>query len=231
MNNKTTAELIARIRHSASYTRGTIITLEGFPNNPPHHQLYLSDLKESLEFQEATANCLTDYEEVMADHKRLVRELDVALNGEEGAAKQASLCDILAQVKHSRISVTRLAELEALLSRCDKELSWRLKEEGHEPGVGIDNGDLISLLNDLHNLRADTWSPIETAPKDGTSVLLQWPSTFHEKPNVGQGAWREWLPGHSKDKCWKTAWDAPLINEYAPTHWMPLPQALQPKGD
>ncbi|MBG7009594.1 hypothetical protein I5G20_30120, partial [Pseudomonas aeruginosa] len=34
-----------------------------------------------------------DYEEVLADHRRLVRELDVLLNGEEGAAKQASLCD------------------------------------------------------------------------------------------------------------------------------------------
>lgn len=43
-----------------------------------------------------------DHEEVEADHKRLVRELDVALNGEAGAAKQASLCDIVAQVKRNR---------------------------------------------------------------------------------------------------------------------------------
>jgi hypothetical protein len=43
-----------------------------------------------------------DYEEVLADHRRLVRELDVALNGEEGAAKQASLCDIVAQVLDKR---------------------------------------------------------------------------------------------------------------------------------
>lgn len=40
-----------------------------------------------------------DYEEVIADHKRLVRELDVMINGEEGAAKQASLCDIVSQMK------------------------------------------------------------------------------------------------------------------------------------
>lgn len=39
-----------------------------------------------------------DYEETLVDHRRLVRELDVALNG-NGAAKQASLCDIVAQVK------------------------------------------------------------------------------------------------------------------------------------
>jgi len=40
-----------------------------------------------------------DYEEVLTDHKRLVRELDVIINGEEGAAKQASLCDIVSQMK------------------------------------------------------------------------------------------------------------------------------------
>lgn len=40
-----------------------------------------------------------DYEEVLADHRRLVRELDVLLNGEAGAAKQASLCDIVGQIQ------------------------------------------------------------------------------------------------------------------------------------
>jgi ATP:corrinoid adenosyltransferase len=46
----------------------------------------------------ATASASADYEEVLADHRRLVRELDVLLNGEAGAAKQASLCDLVAQV-------------------------------------------------------------------------------------------------------------------------------------
>lgn len=40
-----------------------------------------------------------DYEEVLADHRALVRRLDVALNGGAGAAKQASLCDIVGQVE------------------------------------------------------------------------------------------------------------------------------------
>ena len=40
-----------------------------------------------------------DYEEVLEDHRRLVRELDVLINGEAGAAKQASLCDIVAQIR------------------------------------------------------------------------------------------------------------------------------------
>lgn len=45
---------------------------------------------------------VADYEEVLADHRRLVRELDVLLNG-AGAARQASLCDIVHQVHHERI--------------------------------------------------------------------------------------------------------------------------------
>lgn len=38
-------------------------------------------------------------EAALEDKRRLVRELDVALNGEAGAAKQASLCDLVAQVR------------------------------------------------------------------------------------------------------------------------------------
>jgi len=38
------------------------------------------------------------YEEALADHRRLVRELDVILNG-DGAAPQASLVDIVSQCR------------------------------------------------------------------------------------------------------------------------------------
>lgn len=44
----------------------------------------------------------TDFDAMQADHNRLVRELDVLLNGEAGAADQASLCDIVAQVRMAR---------------------------------------------------------------------------------------------------------------------------------
>lgn len=37
--------------------------------------------------------------EAKEDHDRLVRELDVLLNGVYGAAKQASLCDLVAKLK------------------------------------------------------------------------------------------------------------------------------------
>ena len=40
---------------------------------------------------------VSDYEDVLEGHRKLVRELDVLLNG-DGAAKQASLCDVVGQI-------------------------------------------------------------------------------------------------------------------------------------
>lgn len=48
-----------------------------------------------------------DVSEAQADVDRLVRELDVALNGEAGAAKQARLCDVVSQVKDQRWKLVR----------------------------------------------------------------------------------------------------------------------------
>jgi chromosome segregation ATPase len=55
---------------------------------------------------------VADYEEALADKRRLVRELDFLLNG-DAAAKQASLCDIISQLsKHKTPILARVAELE-----------------------------------------------------------------------------------------------------------------------
>lgn len=43
---------------------------------------------------------IADYEEAFRDHRRLVREIDVIINGEAGAAPQASLCDLVGQIQH-----------------------------------------------------------------------------------------------------------------------------------
>lgn len=48
---------------------------------------------------ETAVRAIRDLERVIADHKRLVRRLDVLLNGINGAAKQASLCDIVSQIE------------------------------------------------------------------------------------------------------------------------------------
>ncbi len=38
-------------------------------------------------------------EQTSEEHQRLVREIDVIINGEEGAAEQASLCDLVGQIR------------------------------------------------------------------------------------------------------------------------------------
>jgi hypothetical protein len=62
------------------------------------------------------------------------------------------------------------------------------------------------------------WQPIETAPKDGTHIILFWPYVTDEG-HVTSGYW--YLPGEGEIAGWHS-WD---VNGYAtpPTHWMPLP--------
>lgn len=59
------------------------------------------------------------------------------------------------------------------------------------------------------------WQPIETAPKDGTEILLY-------RRGVSQGKWRV---GMLNGQCaWGgDGWFYPRWDQ--PTHWMPLPEA------
>lgn len=52
-----------------------------------------------------------DYEEVLADKRRLAREIDIALHGEEGAAQQASLCDLVTPARTLRERVNALEQM------------------------------------------------------------------------------------------------------------------------
>jgi hypothetical protein len=58
-----------------------------------------------------------DYEEILAGHRRLVRELDVLLNGEAGAARQASLADIVAQVRREGIAALPQSARDVIAER------------------------------------------------------------------------------------------------------------------
>lgn len=66
----------------------------------------------------------------------------------------------------------------------------------------------------LWNQRNNDWQPIETAPKDGKSIL------------VVNGNWIVTAHWHRSQQCWASCgptyerlpWDE------QPTHWMPLPE-------
>lgn len=73
------------------------------------------------------------------------------------------------------------------------------------------------------------WQPIETAPKDGTSIL-GW-SEERGQRETKMGKYTEGSPGYAK---WKDgygplnsgwAWDTHhnWLTTWNPTHWMPLP--------
>lgn len=61
-----------------------------------------------------------------------------------------------------------------------------------------------------------TWQPIESAPKDGTVILLYWPPVAYAKKTWGTirmgawngSAWKLEMAGHFRVDC---------------THWQPLP--------
>ncbi len=60
----------------------------------------LIDTKEYKKvFSEPEPLSIADYEDVLADNNRLVRELDIIINGKTGAAKQASLVDLVSQIR------------------------------------------------------------------------------------------------------------------------------------
>jgi hypothetical protein len=60
------------------------------------------------------------------------------------------------------------------------------------------------------------WQPIETAPKDGSNVLL---SPAFERERVTVGSWDLDDVGEG-GQCWRCL---ELSERLEPTHWMPLP--------
>ncbi len=64
-----------------------------------------------------------------------------------------------------------------------------------------------------------TWQPIETAPKDGTFVLVYLAETYaHTTQQICVAVWDDDLEDWMTDQL-DGGWDF-----VAPSHWMPLPQ-------
>jgi hypothetical protein len=71
------------------------------------------------------------------------------------------------------------------------------------------------------------WEPIETAPKDGTRVLLYYPN-YPQKEWVGRYFKNETYNFGNlvrKSEGWHTGADrlATMVGECEPSHWVPLP--------
>lgn len=99
-----------------------------------------------------------------------------------------------------------------------ERLERRLKAEIVVPGdLRIDLQDAVAALRSLEP------QPIETAPRDGTDILLFFPD-----------ADIAWMPGHAfpedEDEDWYPQ-DVSALHgapyDVEPTHWLPLP-TVQP---
>ena len=84
--------------------------------------------------------------------------------------------------------------------------------------------------------KLNKWLPIESAPKDGSDILLYSPEEiWHNAPLVGQnisthpervtvGSWAIVIGDQNNDpyEGWES-WDGGFTEENPPTHWMPMP--------
>ena len=65
------------------------------------------------------------------------------------------------------------------------------------------------------------WQPIETAPKDGTTIIAFRPTS---PPHIEGMCWVADDDG-TGDWYWSYDGDGPGVHMVKPTHWMPLPEA------
>lgn len=74
------------------------------------------------------------------------------------------------------------------------------------------------------------WQPIETAPKDGTKILLFQPADKQDELSIETGEWED----YAYKKWYKVGVDMKKLRTvnggywvcsyiFNPTHWMPLP--------
>lgn len=97
-----------------------------------------------------------DHKEVFADRDKLVREIDVVLNGEAGAAKQASLCDLVGDIKKLKSDLDRLIgndlkqekEIEGLMEQV-REYRFALDRIFVLKENAINTPDLFNCLSEI----------------------------------------------------------------------------------
>ena len=68
------------------------------------------------------------------------------------------------------------------------------------------------------------WQPIETAPEDGTRILILLPekqAVFKCRIIIGNCVRNNWWTEHNR---WLSEYDDRYHFDLDPTHWMPLPE-------
>ena len=125
--------------------------------------------------------------------------------------------------------------------------TWR---ETHADELGPDGGicdsqiclkwaeqEIGALRSENERLKAelDRWLPIETAPKDGTVVLLYgvWAGEVagpKKNPSIDLGFWKDGTSDYPGDDWWALVTGDTYACWLKATHWMPLPVVPGAKG-
>jgi hypothetical protein len=110
--------------------------MEAERDKPTPHDGYAPARKELLD---GIAALRDDLKEVLEDKRRLTRELDVAMHGKEGAAKQASLCDLIEPARRLRKErVAARGERDAALEELQRIRLGMGDDYGDDPVAVID---------------------------------------------------------------------------------------------
>ncbi len=80
-----------------------------------------------------------------------------------------------------------------------------------------------ALTHAIEHMKRDQWQPIETAPKDGTGVLLC--------ISIGDGHHVQYTGSYHDGHWWVTNFSGGDEYWYTPTDWMPLPEPPQKRKD
>lgn len=137
-------------------------------------------------------------------------------------------------------SVDELAEFKAWKAERDerkrRDGAYCLTPEGREEVRSIFGNDpdswvwaLFTRVEELEAALASQdmeqragWMPIETAPKDGTTIILGYEGSYSEEGH--------WMSDPSRNHWRETGWfasDADVLCEHPsrPSHWQPMPPA------
>lgn len=140
-----------------------------------------------------------------------------------------------ARMTDSRVQAEQIAQAIAWDEYGNESNGYASWDSNHSCGVlrygccggghDIDREELARAIASALAAAAPQWQPIETAPKDGSRILVVWGRTvrlvhWHEAEGPRGSRFANWLPD---DK------GAVLALE-KPTHWMPLP-SLPPQEE
>ncbi len=112
---------------------------------------------------------------------------------------------------------------------------FELKVGEYPEGNEEFSAQVDKVINDKLNGQVDGWLPIESAPRDGTHILILCPNDricvafYDEKQKFIVGNWHVPVPclggfGHGSDTVIHS-------DEDLPTHWMPLPKPPEKEGE